>query len=102
MKGRILAAIAIAAMPALALAQDAAPPAPDRGHETHQHVGSAARKAGQVLRRGWERTKEAAREASDAMDEGWRTIENGVRWGWNHPHGDTVPPPPRDAAGARE
>jgi hypothetical protein len=93
MKARILAAAAIAAMPVFAWAQDETPPAPGPGHETRQQVGEAAREAGQALRRGWERTKHAARQASDAMDQGWRTIEHGVRWGWNHPHGDTDQPP---------
>lgn len=107
MKRRILVAIAIAAMPALALAQEDAPPAPDRGHETRQHVGTAARETGQVLRRGWERTKQAAHEASDAMDRGWHTIENGIRWGWNHPGGgDTAtsgqPLGPHDRPESRE
>ncbi|MBV9755945.1 MAG: hypothetical protein JO047_02730 [Alphaproteobacteria bacterium] len=91
MNRRILAVVVLAAMPALASAQDQ--PAPGPGHETRQQVGDAARQAGQVLRRGWERTKQAARQASDAMDQGWHTIEHGVRWGWNHPHGDADQPP---------
>lgn len=90
----MLAAFAVAALPVLAAAQDTGEPAPapDRGYEVRQQVGSAARETGRVLRRGWEGTKEAAHKAGNALERGWHTIESGIRWGWNHPNGRDAPP----------